>query len=195
MFGRCYWTCNIQTIRSYRTFGLSNSDIVLIPNTPYKTLHRMNCMYQHHRLNTMMWNHSLPYVRPYTDQRHKLTELSCSLLQYIYPQIRLFGIATRMFYRLLYLQYNCPDNCSEHHRCNMLHPCIVIDWYSYCHYCCIRLYSIRWIPFCKTTDPSNFDTLFAHCTHCTMQTPECHCRLYTYRRHKPTIPHIQYHLR
>ena len=92
-----------------------------------------------------MLNHSLPYVRPYTDQRHKLTELSCSLLQYIYPQIRLFGIATRMFYRLLYLQYNCPDNCSEHHWRNTLHPYIVTDRYALLmsH----RLNNIHWTQY------------------------------------------------
>ena len=145
VFGRCYWTCNIQTIRSYRTIGLSNSDIVLIPNTPYKTPHLTNCMFPHHRLNTMMLNHSLPYVRPYTDQRHKLTELSCSLLQYIYPQIRLFGIATRMFYRLLYLQYNCPDNCSEHHWRNTLHPYIVTDRYALLMF--HQLNNIHWTQY------------------------------------------------
>ena len=114
----------------------------------------------------------MPHVFGYTGY-------TMSTLYHYYVSIRMFVLG----------------NCSAHHRCNTLHPCIVIGRYSYCHCCCIRLYSIRWIPFRKTTDPSNFDTLFAHCTHCTMQTPECHCRLYTYRRHKPTIPHIQYHLR
>ena len=183
--GHYCWTCNIQTTRSYRTIGLSNSDIVLIPNTPYKTLRRMNCMYQHHRLNTTMLNHSLPYVRPYTDQRHKLTELSCSLLQYIYPQIRLFGIATRMFYRLLYLQYNCPDNCSEHHWRNTLHPYIVTDRYALLmsH----RLNNIRMIPYCV---PGHWTIRYmfppgnnscSRRTHCTMlrlpSNNTRHCRL------------------
>ena len=145
VFGHYCWTCNIQTTRSYKTTVPSNSDTGLTRNTPCKTLPPTNCMYQHHRLNTTMLNHSLPYVRPYTDQRHKLTELSCSLLQYIYPQIRLFGIATRMFYRLLYLQYNCPDNCSEHHWRNTLHPYIVTDRYALLmsH----RLNNIHWTQY------------------------------------------------
>ena len=145
MPGHYCWTCNIQTTRSYRTIGLSNSDIVLIPNTPYKTLPPTNCMYQHHRLNTTMLNHSLPYVRPYTDRQHRSIELNCSPWQYIYPQIRLFGIATRMFYRLLYLQYNCPDNCSEHHWRNTLHPYIVTDRYALLmsH----RLNNIHWTQY------------------------------------------------
>ena len=53
-------------------------------------------------------------------------------------------------------------NCSAHHRCNTLHPCIVIGRYSYYHWCYIRLYSIRWIPFCTLTHPPHC-TLCAHC--------------------------------
>ena len=141
VFGHYCWTCNIQTTRSYRTFGLSNSDTGLIQNTPYKTPHRMNCMYRHYRLNTKMLSHTLPYVRPYTDRQHRLIELNCSPWQHNAPH-------QHPFRTHLCLQPR------HHHGIRM-------DTVSgHCYWTC----NIPQIQFCTMFDRPRFDTATIRCT-------------------------------